>query len=679
MNTPDNSKKRGLPLSAARSSTKKPYLATSIRPTAEDEKNLVEIKRLLHAMNTSDNSSSSWNALLMRADLLQVLWQKVSPALQAAQDPQWQTSQQQVTAACQRAQQQAAAQEGHPVDATIRRVFEPASAVVASVPVTSPAPAAAPAATAPAAAAPAAPRTAAPPVNIADMQKEQRAQMEQAIATMAEQMKHETARIHSTLQHQTQNLTELEQVATDQVDQVTAVAKDVQEHVASNWTRTVSTWTMIFLLVGVFAFTLATIVMVPKRNCLFCRETADQLFCRVLPNGQRECLDLASTTTKTDEEEQAVPASAGRKPTAVPASPKTEKNCELDVHGNCLPPKATGMDVFAQAVDANVDNIPLLNGKPFSPSDFRKAAATGLVDILESMLRQLQATDKMDWINSPDSNGWTALHLAARAGRTAVLQVLLEQEACEAQAMTKTGRTALDVAVGKFGRNHPAVILLAQYVEEKEDDEEEDPKQNKASMEPFTVADLHAAAQAGNTALLERMLDERPEWINAQDQNGWGAIHQATRANKIDAVLLLFKKKCDMLLETNSGHTPMKLAFEQHGPDSPVTNFLWDPQMTMPSTKYPFSPHDVRRAAQEGDEMLLRQMLSKKRKWSNRGDRNQWNALHLAARAGHLSIVELLLESGADPTLQTRSGHTAYQIAKDKFGEDHAVTRLLAG
>ncbi|KAG7340376.1 ankyrin repeat domain protein [Nitzschia inconspicua] len=61
----------------------------------------------------------------------------------------------------------------------------------------------------------------------------------------------------------------------------------------------------------------------------------------------------------------------------------------------------------------------------------------------------------------------------------------------------------------------------------------------------------------------------------------------------------------------------------------------------------------------------------------NRQDRSGWSALHFAARSGHLRLVELLLEYGADPLLEFKNGQNAMQLAEERFETDHPIFLTL--
>lgn len=94
---------------------------------------------------------------------------------------------------------------------------------------------------------------------------------------------------------------------------------------------------------------------------------------------------------------------------------------------------------------------------------------------------------------------------------------------------------------------------------------------------------------------------------------------------------------------------------------------------------FQFTPIDVERAAVDGDlEKLKIQAVMNKTKLVE-GDNNDWQPIHLAARAGNVEVVEYLLKNGADVDAITNAGRgwSPLRIAMDTLGEDHEVCSLL--
>jgi ankyrin repeat protein len=85
------------------------------------------------------------------------------------------------------------------------------------------------------------------------------------------------------------------------------------------------------------------------------------------------------------------------------------------------------------------------------------AAADGLLHIL----KEIAVTDRAK-LFSKDANGWTPLHEAARAGRTHVIQYLLD-EGAQINERTNDGRGASPLWWAERNQRHDSVELLKKH------------------------------------------------------------------------------------------------------------------------------------------------------------------------------------------------------------------------
>lgn len=308
--------------------------------------------------------------------------------------------------------------------------------------------------------------------NVQDLQKKQREQVEEAISHMASQLKAETARIHETLSGQTAGLDTMEDLATENVQQVSEVAKDVRDHVQSSWSRTIGTWTLFFTMLGTFVFTLVMIQVAPKgKACVFfCppNPRPDE-FCRTLPNGRLEYIRVEPESPPAEETELAVEENVLTSTESV--------TCEMDIYGECVSEDETA-ETIGEAVHEKIrslsmddlmfgeDNVvedmanrpnerlPKFQGTFFSPGDIRNAANTGDLSLLRGYV-----SVKPEWINMQDNNGWAAVHLSARRGEVEAIDFLREIGA-DLWLRTVDGRSAQDIAMVYHGADHPIVYSL---------------------------------------------------------------------------------------------------------------------------------------------------------------------------------------------------------------------------
>jgi len=75
----------------------------------------------------------------------------------------------------------------------------------------------------------------------------------------------------------------------------------------------------------------------------------------------------------------------------------------------------------------------------------------------------------------------------------------------------------------------------------------------------FTSAstDAHKSNIRGNVVELARHIDTNPGLVEAKDQNGWTALHEAVRSQCSDCVYYLLEKGADANALTNDGRSPL--------------------------------------------------------------------------------------------------------------------------
>lgn len=570
-----------------------------------------------------------------------------------------------------------------------------------------------------------------PQPNLQDLQKAQQEQIEEAISTMAAQLKAETARIHTTLQGQVTELDAMEDLASENVTAVTQVAADVKQHVAAGWTRTIGTWTLLFTVAGTFLFCLVTIQMIPKRAgaCLFNCPPADQ-FCRILPNGRKECIDMAQMERKQQETDEATVGSTDDPMDRYGSeqATDTEVTCQVGMDGQCLelkevtkdipteskqaprilesssapklesekltmdssfkttstepkkpmaeetarkvpqepvkpkPAQATGGGglggIFSEEYVAaqGAETVPLYKGKPFSPRDVRIAADEGDIETLTGYLEA-----KPEWINKHDKNKWTVLHFGVRTGSVELVQLLLDAGA-QVDILAGDDRDPLEVAWDKFGDGHPVVDLLEDWTS---------PVYNKKW---FSVKDVRDAVTKGDTELLAGYLAVKPEWADTQDKRHWTGLHVAARTGSKDLIQTLLDAGCDESLQTVDGETALDIALDTFGSDHIVVEIL---QESRERRETDTTIDAFQTAAVEGD---IEELSSYSEAWPaliNFQDENGWTVLHLAALSGSLESVQILLDSGCDPDLETAGDQTAFDLTIGRLEEEDPIVELL--
>ncbi|GIL98896.1 hypothetical protein Vretimale_4226 [Volvox reticuliferus] len=155
-----------------------------------------------------------------------------------------------------------------------------------------------------------------------------------------------------------------------------------------------------------------------------------------------------------------------------------------------------------------------------------------------------------------------------------------------------------------------------------------------------SMTSLHFAAWSGNVRVLPQLVYAKGFSPDEVDVDGWTPLHFAALAGHDEAVRLLLSLKCQPDRKSKYGSTPAMLA-----------------------AKYGRSPEHVtivRLLSDVGAVLDLR-------------DPRGRTLLMLAARAGSLAMVQLLLERGLDPSAMDALDREAQQYA----GQHAAIFRLL--
>ncbi|KAM3326265.1 hypothetical protein P3S67_001391 [Capsicum chacoense] len=157
------------------------------------------------------------------------------------------------------------------------------------------------------------------------------------------------------------------------------------------------------------------------------------------------------------------------------------------------------------------------------------AAIHGHVEVLQFLVTIGSDSD------ISDSQGWTALHFAAHQGHVESVDFLLNHSNMTKYALTKQGKTAYELATDK---GHSQLYDHLQLGDT-----------------------LHRAARKGEVADIKKCIAEGAN-LNGKDQNGWTPLHRAVFKGKIEAVKVLVKHGAKLDVVDYCGYMPLHLALE---------------------------------------------------------------------------------------------------------------------
>ena len=254
-------------------------------------------------------------------------------------------------------------------------------------------------------------------------------------------------------------------------------------------------------------------------------------------------------------------------------------------------------------------------------------------------------------VHEKDNSGQTPLHLSATFGRVDVLKVLISNKA-NVHEKDKSGQTPLHVAA-LYGNVKASQVLIGNNANVHEKD--------KSGQTPLDVARLnsrntvvnvlleifstvYSAAKEGNLALQEEL--EKCANINElKNSNGFTALHWAARYGDVQASQVLISNNANVHEKDNSGQTPLHL--------SAIFGHVQASQVLISNSanvdeKNNSGQSPLHLAALNGINTVVKLLLDNVSCVSE-VDNDKNTPLHLAlAHSGDLNTVKLLLQHSDD-------------------------------
>jgi len=297
-------------------------------------------------------------------------------------------------------------------------------------------------------------------------------------------------------------------------------------------------------------------------------------------------------------------------------------------------------------------------------------------------------------INHQDSQGSTALHLAAQRGHVQVAQLLLEKAASTCiNVVDSRGRTAVAWA-SRNGHEAMVKLLLAWGAETLRPDCEGwtalhwavmggsaelveillSHHANNASLGRLQRnRALILAAEAGSEAMIRMLLDDDDDNrtdVDWKDEQGSTALTFAIPLGHDKAVRALLEKGADVNAKDDHGNAPLHWAIAHPS----ITRLLLEMGADVDGRNGE-GKTALHWAVQEGQEEAVKILVGSGGDVNLR-DMNGFTALHAASLQGLEGTVGLLLENGADVDVKDEDGWTPLHAAALRR-HDRIVSLLL--
>ena len=245
--------------------------------------------------------------------------------------------------------------------------------------------------------------------------------------------------------------------------------------------------------------------------------------------------------------------------------------------------------------------------------------------------------------NKAGYSGNTALHMAAKKGDINLIYYLVDNGA-DINTRDDDGNIPLTEAIGS---NLETINLLLYIVRQQNNIQYRENVFDKAIPRKAEIVEL----------LLQHGLYPSPKQYEAVKRYAKEGVADSHKAQAIvDLIDVYREKRVEAIL---SGENPQKLSF------SP-------PPLVSPQLLPPKKESSLIKAVRNGDRQKVKELISQQVNL-NSIDRSGSPALHLAIALCHREIVKLLINAGANLTLQNAEGEHPLFLASD----DYELTELL--
>jgi ankyrin repeat protein len=293
------------------------------------------------------------------------------------------------------------------------------------------------------------------------------------------------------------------------------------------------------------------------------------------------------------------------------------------------------------------------------------------VKLVELLLCEYDAS-----VDQEDRTGNLPVHLAARAGNTDTLRLLAKHKASLYKCNAQTMENALHIAAA-----HNRFKFIKEFIL-LERTERERGGHSASMMGPPCVKQLNrhgftplfSAVSAGHIKCVEALLISEYTEIDAKDHDGNSIYHLCAELNSVDVLRYLLSRKDQKYMEPlfirnnhdesvmhvacKFGHIEIiKLVLSKIYDNFSAENYL--------ASKNKEGKTCFHIACVKGYFNIVEHFLKDLKLGAllESTDNNMNTALHLTAQNGHLSIVSLLLDYGANIYAKNDSNNTALELS----------------
>ena len=185
----------------------------------------------------------------------------------------------------------------------------------------------------------------------------------------------------------------------------------------------------------------------------------------------------------------------------------------------------------------------------------------------------------------------------------------------------------------------------------------------KINLSFYGIGRAIRLAETSDVSELSKYLSIRPQLINKYHSNGYTLLHTAVKVRKTDMVLMLLIRGADInSLDTKDSSTPLSMAIEQ-GYDDVASVLIARGANLTTRNKALYDPLHL--ACINNCSSIIMQLLDKGSN-INSLDANGNTALMLSLHYENSDIATILMNRGADYSVQNKFKKTALDMAKER-------------
>ncbi|XP_065580623.1 putative ankyrin repeat protein RF_0381 [Artemia franciscana] len=252
-----------------------------------------------------------------------------------------------------------------------------------------------------------------------------------------------------------------------------------------------------------------------------------------------------------------------------------------------------------------------------------------------------------------DTNGKSALHVAAAHGRKNILEYFIQKTGVSLDDQDNNGKTALHVAA-EYGHKAAVEALVKNnaYTNIKDD------------WDIDGLALLHFAVESDHDKIVDILLEHKPN-VNAVDKTYNNApLHYAAASGNEKLVLVLLRRNACVNIATVNGLTPLHAAVQRC-------------QAKIVMTLLKYGANICAKDKQNATPLHYEAKIRHEKLIIFAKDEENTTPLHYAAYDGYKAIAELLISKGAEINDVTNTKRTPLHLAARKGQKD--ITELLLG